>query len=947
MAREYTENQKLAIEADGFDLCVAAGAGSGKTGVLVERYVRIIQQSLEGKLPIDLCAGVEEILVITFTEKATKEMKTRIVEALTALGLIEERRKVETAYISTIHGFCSRLLKENPFEAGIDPQFSTLDDTQSRRLLRQTFDKVVADAYDNDDQETIELIAAVQNAKFMSFESPDPMGQLLKSVETILSKLRGAGIDLEEAEKHWQAGVEATSKAGLEPVTHLLKPLMNELKAADEVFRTLSTSLTGTAKAVCDSVSAIIVRLGLASSGLHETIAILQELNTLIAKSGRRFGLDTGEREFSLWTGRLKILCEECAHLFRLVAEQEEMSARNCHRVWGLVVSVWRAYQSEKRVIGKVDSDDLQAEAVKLLETSLSVRDRYRKSLRYLMVDEFQDTSPIQMRLINVLHDKRHTKHRNQLFIVGDVQQSIYGFRNAEPSLFRKLEHDYREEKVGTHVSLAVNFRSRPEILRLIEQTFRQVWRNSETPFVALECGAPFVGKPSPSVELLVSGNLMRRDYVALEASALASRIRQMVDGRELTLTSRFDKRCGDPVAYGDIAILLRQLTDIQKYEEAFAKEGVPFFVVGGGRGYYARQEIRDLLNILIAIDTPMNDVALLSTLRSPMVGADTDTLGKLAKLARNFSSQNENPPQNGRLKGRFPLYPALKKLISCETLPGAEQEKLTQIVTIIEELREVEDRLPVGHLLEKLISATRYDARLLCRPGGRRRLANIRKLLQIANADPVMGVREFVLRLQDMERLSEREGDAPTEEEEADVVRILTIHGAKGLEFPVVILADLCRSIEFSERGLFNCDPRTLAIGTRLPNEANLSYRAIDRLRQKAERQESERLLYVAMTRAREHLILCGNLGKNRGLNWGDQLFSQLGVLEVPPQPLVQTLIGGLEARIAPMTHYSGSSPAGLTTPNTATTGHETDANRRLERLSELLKRVAIPERE
>ena len=934
-------------------MCVAAGAGSGKTGVLVERYVRLIVQSREGKLPQEQRAGVAEILVITFTEKATKEMKSRIVESLTSLGLIEERRKIETAYISTIHGFCSRLLQENPFEAGVDPRLSVLDETQSRRLLRKSFEAVISEAYETGDQERIELVAAAQGAKFASYETADPMTQLANAVEKTLSKLRGAGKSLEEVEALWLSGAEASAAQSLSPVYDLLNPILSEAKAATNALKLISNGLTGMAKLLCDQLLSIAERSeedrppppdsggnfadmnpvppNLRARGrvesqgrasIKQQIAILSEMNETLGKSKRRFGIAPGEIELMQWTGRLKILCEEAVVLFRVSAEQEEVASRNSHRMWGLVVEVWKRYQNEKRKLGKADSDDLQSEAVRLLETSPAVLSRYRKHFRYLMVDEFQDTNPLQMRLIQLLHntnnpisvDESHTKNANFLFVVGDVQQSIYGFRGAEPSLFRNLEREYRERRAGKHISLAVNFRSRPEILKLIEQTFRQIWRDSDTPFVPLECGAPFDPKATPSIELLVSAGLMRRDYVKTESAGLASRIRQMVEGREFRITSRLDSRRGEPVAYRDIAILMRSLTDIQKYEEAFSRRGVPYFVVGGGRGYYARQEIRDLLNVLITLDTPMNDVALMAVLRSPIVGAEVDTLYRLSLL-----SQGDLNGQVAKKRANSPLYPALIELVEGRTLPIDEQRKLDRFLQIMHKLREEEDRYPVGRLLERLISATQYDARLLCRPGGRRRLANVRKLLQIANADSVMGVREFILRLKDMDRLSDREGDAPTEEEEADVVRFITVHGAKGLEFPVVFLADLCRSIEFTETGLFNCDPHALAMGTRLPTDPNVAYRAIDKIRQRAEQEEAERLLYVAMTRAREHLILCGNLGKNRGINLGDRLFAGLGVLEMPSQPLVQTLIGGIEAQIAPFTHYTGTSPAGLPTPHSS----------------------------
>jgi len=177
-----------------------------------------------------------------------------------------------------------------------------------------------------------------------------------------------------------------------------------------------------------------------------------------------------------------------------------------------------------------------------------------------------------------------------------------------------------------------------------------------------------------------------------------------------------------------------------------------------------------------------------------------------------------------------------------------------------------------------------------------------VRKLLQMANSDWTMGIREFIYRVRDMERLTAREGDAPTEEEAADVVKFLTIHSAKGLEFPVVVLADLSRNLAVPERGLFVCDPQTFAIGTKIGGEPNLAYRAIAQQREEADRREYDRVLYVAMTRAREHLILCGNLGRT---TWANSLFTTLGVLEVPPKPVVQPLRGGLTARIASLAGY------------------------------------------
>ncbi|HZT43053.1 MAG TPA: UvrD-helicase domain-containing protein [Chthonomonadaceae bacterium] len=944
--REFTPFQQQAIVTEGEDICVAAGAGSGKTGVLVERFVRIVTRSKQGSLPPEQRAGVDQILVITFTEKATKEMKTRIVVELTRLGCIEERRQVETAYISTIHGFCSRLLQENPFEAGVDPQFTVIDEPQAKRLLRQTFEEVIAEAYAREDAEIAELVASVQAERTSGPEGGEPLTVLTGAVEMVMGKLRGAGKTLSELERHWLRGNDATAAACLEPVWALLTPVLTEVTALTEALGSLRLSVGGTLKLAQDTVLERAPRLRPHAASLPETLIALEEVQKAAGKARPRpSGAPSQEMEMAQILARLKVACEEASALFGVVAAREEQAGRLCHRLLGLVIAVWRAYEEAKRRRGALDTDDLQAEGVRLLEEAPHVRARYARRFRHLMIDEFQDTNPLQMRLIALLHGAEGKDGRekgkdpipNFLFVVGDVQQSIYAFRHAEPALFRSLERRFREERAGKHVPLAVNFRSRPEILQLVSQVFSQVWRDAETPFVPLTPGAAFDPKPAPSLEVLLTQDLPRRDYVRLEAEALAARIQEMVEGAEMRLTSHADRRRGEPVAYRDVAVLLRSLTDIQKYEEAFARRGVPYFVVGGGRGYYARSEIRDLMNVLTVLDTPLDDVALAATLRSPLVGADVDTLYRLTQQARHTDAETEPAKDgNSRSKRRDALlYPALRPLLASGALPAEEAAKLAPFLETMETLRAQEDRLPVGHLLERLIALTHYDARLLCRPGGRRRLANVRKLLQMANADSVMGAREFIRRLRDLEKLSDREGDAPTEEEASDVVRFLTIHGAKGLEFPIVVLADLSRNLQYPERGLFVCEPAVMALGARIGGEPNVAYKAIEKRRQEADRQESDRLLYVAMTRAREHLILCGNLGRNYGHTWSDNLFPQLGLLEAPPEPQTQTLMGGLSARVAPLSHYVHAPLSGQ--PGSALSARR-QAEARADRLAEAI---------
>jgi ATP-dependent helicase/nuclease subunit A len=394
----------------------------------------------------------------------------------------------------------------------------------------------------------------------------------------------------------------------------------------------------------------------------------------------------------------------------------------------------------------------------------------------------------------------------------------------------------------------------------------------------------------------MVTSNLARREYVHHEADAIARHIKSIVEdaNRNIVITAKSSAQNGLPAEFGDITILLRGMTDVNIYEEALARHGVPALVAGGGRGYYARDEVQDLLSVLTLLDSPLDDIALLTALRSPFVGANIDTICRLGLAARGASG--------GVDRERGPLYPSLERLAVMPELPVEERDKIIPFLSAIEALSIDVGRISTGHLIERLIVTTNYDMRLVCRPGGRRKLANVRKLVQIALEDPGISVRDFVSRMNDLKVMSDREGDAPIAEEGVDAVRLMTIHSAKGLEFPVVILPDLSRGLVAPEAGLFTCDTAARAIGTRMCGEPDATYVAIAKRRQDDDREEYLRLLYVAMTRACEHLILCGNVGRNRGFNWADVVFPALGITTAPAAAERRTLKGGVEAMVTPM---------------------------------------------
>jgi ATP-dependent helicase/nuclease subunit A len=889
LSSTFTRSQQAAIEALDRDVCVSAGAGSGKTKVLVERFVRIIVESKRGSLPEELRATPEHILVITFTDKATREMKNRIIEAFRYLNLMEELRQIENAYISTIHGFCARLLLENPFEAQIDPQFQVLDEIRAAQLLRRCCEQELDRLVEKNDTRIQELLTAMQEGHHELQNSRDFTVLLAESMEHVLATLRNAGWQQEDVESLAATSLDGIARRNLECVRTFFEPIISEIKGCRDALVPLLGSLRGGMRELADSLASQIAACPEDKGDPYSLLEWFSRIKHLMRRRNYH-ATGPGERDLLPVLYRIREAVTQALKVHQTTRELERQSASCCHNFLELLLHVWRAYEESKRRLGCLDMEDLQSKAVQLLENFPSVRHRYQKHFRHLLVDEFQDTNRLQVRLIELLHEE-DGRICNRKFLVGDIQQSIYGFRGAEPLLFREVIRQAENEQKHAHVRLTDNFRSRPEVLQLVERVFSQHTFVEES-FEPLTPGADFLPKETPSIEILLGREMRRDEYQLREAEALAIRIREIVENAQLHITARSDPRCGEPVRWRDIAVLFRTLTRVALYEEAFARHGVPCFVVGGGRGYYARHEVRDLVNLLAYLDSPFDDKALTAVLRSPFVGLRIDSLVELHRLRGERSSE--------------PLHLSLGSLLNSQVLTEREKERLHRFLQIVETLRAQEDRLPVGQILERLILHTNYDICLLSRPNGRRRLANMRKLLQMASAEPVFGVSSFIQQLKEIEKLSPREGDAPTEEEEADVVRLLTIHRAKGLEFPVVCLADLSHPSQLPSQELFVCHGKTMAIGSRIMGERDLAYSVIEELRLQRDQEESTRLLYVALTRAKEHLLLSGCLSErsSKSENWASWLFPMLGVNDAAVEPQIRSLVGGLKARVMAIAH-------------------------------------------
>jgi ATP-dependent helicase/nuclease subunit A len=805
-----TPEQRAAIEQREGDLLLDAGAGSGKTTVLVERFVRAV---------LDDGTEVTAILAITFTEKAAAELRDRIRSRLRSLGAVDAARATEGAFISTIHGFCARLLRANALAAGLDPGFSVLDRPAADRLADRAFDEalpVVAERV----PELGELLAA-----------PGGVGAVRGAIAGAFGELRSRGI----------------SAPALPPLAGapVLEPLRAALIAcADGAARELGAIAEPGAK-----VRDALERLGLVREavGFEGSVPWPGELDAVKLPGGNGAALSTDT--CLAYVGALVEFRAACAH--RWVAGTW-VALDELLREFGV------RYAALKRSESGLDFEDLELIARDLLVSDNELRGRYRDRFAQIMVDEFQDTNAVQLELIESIAD-------GNLFTVGDAQQSIYGFRHADVELFER--RGQRLQEVGRRLTLSTNFRSRPEILAVINAAFEEVLGER---FRQLVPGRESVvgGGAGPLVELIVADKGSEWDEIGIaapwriaEARALASRVASLVAD-------------GD-AAPGEVVVLTRATTDLRAYERALEERGVPTYVIGG-RGYWSHPQVVDLVCYLRAVANPFDQEALYTVLASPLVGCCLSTLVILVAAAR--------------AAGRDPWWLLRDPGDVLDAVAIQDLDRLRSFAEWFSEERAVAPRCGIEQLVERALERTGYDLAMLAMPGGTRRLANVRKLMRLGRAYEAqdgLDLRGFLALIEGRAGAGDpRESEAPVEGEALNAVRLMTIHRAKGLEFPVVCVADLGR-VPWRSAPLLRLG-RDDRVGVRLARpgtgrrENTLDYDALRSETLERDAAEERRLVYVAMTRAEERLIVSGavNLGR---WEYGQEPMAWVGLALVP----------------------------------------------------------------
>jgi len=783
----FTDQQLIAIERRRGDLLLDAGAGSGKTAVLVERFVRAVRED-----------GVEvgQILAITFTDKAAAELRDRIRERLRELGDDRRARATEGAWISTIHGFCARVLRASALAAGIDPSFTVLDETEAGRLAESSFEL----ALDSDAApDAVDLIAGYG------------VMRLRRAIVAVHGELR--------------------SRGELAPV------LPPPAAIADSELEEARRALAAAHAAAVDELAALPAGRG----GVTDALVRLERCGAVLAGADPWLGDIEAAR---LRNGAAAALSGEGCGRYRdaLEAFRSACGRREAVRAHRLLDRLLRAYGRRyaelKRERSALDFEDLELLTRDLFAGHRELRGRYAERFAQIMVDELQDTNPVQLELIESIA-------RGNLFTVGDAFQSIYGFRHADVELFEGRRE--RLSAAGARATLTYNFRSRPELLDALNIAFVPTFGERFTPLTAGRAAAAEV--IDPCVELIVvdkaadwgpSAGELSATWRLAEARALAGRVAALV-------------RAG--AAPRDIVLLARATTDLRAYERALEDRGVPTYVIGG-RGYWSHPQVIDLVSYLRALANPRDTEALHTVLASPLVGASPDALVVLAAAARE---SKRDPWQVLREPGTM-----------LDDIEAGDRGGLAAFAGWFSAERELVARAGIEELIERALDLTGYDLAMLAMPGGERRLANARKLMRLGrdhesrHGRDLRGFLDLVRGLQSGRLAEPRESEAPVEGEALDAVRLMTIHRAKGLEFEIVCVADLGRTPRGSGGDLLRVG-RDGRLGLKVGRAGRgrligvLDYDAVGTALDEAEEREERRLYYVAMTRARERLILSG----------------------------------------------------------------------------------------
>ena len=834
---KFTENQERCLAFPG-NLCVLAGAGSGKTLTLVELVVRLLEGSVPG---FEEPLSFQNILAITFTEKAAREMRDRVRGALNvkiraASGhdrryWIERRRELDRSAISTIHSFCLNVLRHFGPEVGLDPGFGILD--QDRDFLPQIRRETLLDRLQDGDQDLVDLIEY-----FPWLSSGFSIG------------LDGILADIIRHERTVGRPVSLPSEKATS-----LEPCFDQILRAAELVQQLYAA-------------------GDLKPGKNYTNNALEFSEKALALSGQNadawlenLAELTGPLKGNWYKGRpAKDQAQDAINTIK--KELDRRAARPVlERLLRLSNHMNQAESKAKLGRDKLDFDDLLLMTRDLLAKHPHIRKLLKEQFKVVLVDEFQDTNRLQADIVAMLVEpqdrddtienlsgqslmERLPKAPRHLVVFGDPKQSIYRFRGAEVSVFEGVRSGLTKDEQGGVIPLDRNFRSQSKLINFFNKFFPTVLGQEGYGPDDRQTGHRPDLYRKPAVALLdFPGGINEQESRILEAAGLVRYIKALFSD-QLKIRVGEDGHTPGP---DDIAVLLRRFTHLNAYEDAFRQAGLPFYTVRG-RGFYQCPEVWDLINLLFYLADPANGPALLGVLRSPLAGLSDQTITRLV-----WRKEGERPRSLEAYFGGYPPEPP--------DLGSGQAILFKQVQTLLKKLTAMAGRALPAELVEIAVEETDYLAVLLAQPQGEQKAANVKRFIELTRNMPVTSLYAPSELASFMRARLEDTQDDPEAQSRGQGIQIMTIHQAKGLQFPIVFVPDAGRGPGGRMSGIVFNDADQIAIRFNDPvldeTREPVEYDRFKARHLQEEQAEHIRLLYVAATRAQDYLVFSGNIEK------------------------------------------------------------------------------------
>ncbi len=850
---KFNLDQQHIIDIRNANVLVSAAAGSGKTAVLTGRILSLIKDS---EHPVD----IDRMLILTFTNAAAAEMKERIRQEIEdALAenpedenLWRQSALVSSAHVSTIDKFCLFVIRNNFTEINLDPGFRVMDEGEGKLLLRDSitdiFERHLADKNDADFRELVEIFSGDRDEKLLAdyFVRMHNYCMSSPSVDEWLNNASSLyrADSIEDVSKHplYKEVLQIINgyiESGLELAGKTLDICCSEggpsraYKDVVETLYSLFSELKGTDKYSDRKIIFDCCAFPKATSA--KTPGEDPELRAIVKKA----------------VDRLKAVVEELRPIYsftdEIVGKDSKVLLRVTNEIAVVLRELTEEFSARKRARNIIDYSDMEHMALQIL--SGPAGSRYRDYFDIIMVDEYQDSNYVQESIIKCI------AREDNYFMVGDVKQSIYRFRQACPDLFMHKYETFGDEGENVRLVLNVNFRSRPEVLDFANSVFEGIMRKSATEIeydhaARLFYGADYSESENNNAEVIIldnseglteSSSLVKAEgtYV-LEAVMVAEKIKQMIaDGYMVTDKDSKQLR---RASYKDFVILLRSLDQV--YLDVLTEMGIPAYM-NETTGYFDATEVRTLLNYIRIIDNPLSDI--------PLYGALTSFFG-------GFTEE-----EIAVIKSVFPkgnLYEAMTEYDKEDEI----KHKIDVFFATLEDYRHKSTYLPVRELLENIAGKSGYIDYVTALPSGKKRRANVLMLLEMAGnfeKTSYHGLFHFIRYIAQLKEKEVDYGESGVNDENSDVVRIMTIHKSKGLEFPICFLCNSSKtynSKDYTEKLLIDND-YGLAMKSILADERivrpNLQHSLLALKKKSASVSEEIRVLYVALTRAKEKMIV------------------------------------------------------------------------------------------